>query len=209
MAFDDHRVPYKDLYGVVEKSAVKAGGWEVPALNPRNETFRAENWLGQETDWSQYVEMWRIYESGQFIHYAGITADWWDQAHWTKVDEAWSPGRSLSVPEVHFRLLGSLELAARLSLTVAGGDPMHLEVSAHGLSGRTLSLELSGFAPFFHARTTNAEEFKRTLQVGRSELISAPGELALDIAEELFQRFDWVPSRELMKKHQDVISTHR
>lgn len=191
------------LYDLIQKNSVKLGGWEVPALNPRIEAAHGQDWVGQELDWSQYVELWRLYQSGQFVHYSGILSDWLDQAAWAKVSEDWKAGTALHVPEVLFRLTGFFELAARLALSDAGDDAMHVEITASKLQRRALTEDVGTFSGFSRVRTTRMAEFPRRFDLARDALISRPRELALEVALELFKRFDWNPSLELLQKHQE------
>ena len=75
--YDAKRIEdYSQLYGLVERSAVKLGGWEVPPIEPPRQNIQKKDSVGQKVDWSQYVEFWRLQQSGQFIHFAGILTDW-------------------------------------------------------------------------------------------------------------------------------------
>ncbi len=183
---------------------MKIGGWEVPTADPPKHKIKETDAIGQELDWSQYVELWRLHQSGQFLHYAGILTDWWDQAHWGKVSDEWRSGQTLSVPEVLFRLTGFVEFSARLSLTAAGAEEMHLEVTVMQLQDRTLATDQSRFSPSSRVRTTQMSQFPWSLSLSRDELIAEPRELALSAASELFKRFDWNPSMEILRKHQNA-----
>ena len=204
-AYVEERVAdFTALLELVQKCSVKIGGWDVPAVDPPLQASRDKDSVGQEIDWSQYVELWRLHQSGQFLHYAGILTDWWDQAHWGKVPDGWRPGQMLSVPEVLFRLTGFVEFSARLSLTAAGAEEMHLEATVTQLQGRTLATDQSKFSPPSRVRTTQMSQYPWSLSVPRDELIAEPREIALSAASELFKRFDWYPSIEILRKHQSA-----
>lgn len=192
------------LYEIVRKCSVRIGGWDVPAVDPASQTIRDRDYVSQEVDWSQYVELWRLYQSGQFAHFAGISTDWWDQAHWGKIPDEWQSGQTLSVPEVLFRLTGFVEFSARLSLTAAGAEEMHLEATVTQLQGRALATDQSRFSPSSRVRTTQMSQFPWSLSLSRDELIAEPRELALNAASDLFKRFDWNPSTEILRKHQSA-----
>jgi len=87
------------------------------------------DWIGQEPEWEQYLELWRFYQSGQFVDFMGLDEDWRDQSKLWPPPGDWKPCLFLDVEETVFQLTEIFEFAARLSLTEAGDEITNLKVA--------------------------------------------------------------------------------
>jgi len=54
----------------------------------------------------------------------------------------------------------------------------------------------------FHDYSASISELPYRIELSRTELIAAPRELALKPAIELFRRFGWDPSQDMLRDHQ-------
>ena len=198
--FQEKRVNYDDLLPIVRKATVDIGGWDIPFIDDKTEIHRDVEWLGQESEWSEYLEIWRIYQSGQFLDIFGMQEDWRDQSHWSKPQEGWRPGFHLSVVQTVIRITGIFELAARLSLTEAGDESVHIEVILRGLQGRQLVMDdpRRWWSPS-RVRKATILEFPYRVELPRTDLIANPAELALTPTLELFRRFGWDTQADILR----------
>jgi hypothetical protein len=164
-------------------------------------------WIGQEIDWENYVELWRFYQSGQFVHFAGIKEDWLDQVRLSAPSKDWKPGVFLSVTNVLFHATETLELTARLAFTEAGDEQMHLEIALSGIEGRSLWIEPSHrWEALLHmTHKASVKELSYKADLAQIRLITEPRELALQAAVELFQGFGWDPSLDVLRDMQDEL----
>ena len=92
------------LYPLLQKISVQLRSWDFPRLDPRTPPVTDVDWIGQESEWERFVEVWRIYQSGQFVDVAGMTEDWHDQSEWLPAPEKWEPGHFLGVEERYLGL---------------------------------------------------------------------------------------------------------
>jgi hypothetical protein len=191
-----------ELHEIVQRASVQMGGWDIPPVDSPTQARIGDRYVDQEIDWSNFLEFWRLTQSGQFFHLVGIYSDWRDRSVWGVPEAGWQPGRELSVSEVLFRVTGAFELAARLSLTNAGDDPMHIDVGVKGIANRILAIDTGKRAPFTRVRRANIAEYARAFSFERDQLTTDPRGLALTAALELFRRFDWDPSVELLRELQ-------
>src|SRR5687767_10661014 len=68
---------YGRLLTIVRESAVSLRGWDFPHVAERpGHTQHGEDWIGQEIDWKDHIELWRLYQSGQFVSVLGLWYDW-------------------------------------------------------------------------------------------------------------------------------------
>jgi len=201
----EERVPYGELYAIIERNAVNLRGWDFPHIDPHSPIVREANWIGQESDWNQYKEAWRFYQSGQFIDMTGLWEDWLDESSLQSRPEGWQPGKFLGVANTIFRFTEIHEFAARLAATSAGDQMMHIAVKISGLENRELRLEDPGRAPFMYPRKTSMKEFEFEQDITKVELLGQPRELALERLLRLFERFDWTPTVDQLRDWQSRI----
>jgi hypothetical protein len=191
----------KSLYPILQKNSVQLRGWDFPHLDTHNPLQIDVDWIGQEPEWEEYLELWRFYQSGQFVVFRGIDEDWLDQSQWRNPIEGWKPGQTLSVEEVVIQFAEIFEFAARLSFTDAGDDVMRLDITIAGLHGRSLHVERSR-----HMRKgyiASIDELPYQIDLSRLQLLAEPRELSLTPAIELFRRFGWDPSLEVLRDIQE------
>lgn len=187
------------LIPLLQKTSVQLGGWDFPHLDSASNFRRDIDWIGQEFEWEYHLELWRFYQSGQFVHVSGMWNDWRDQSSWWPAGEDWKPGVSLGIGYAVSRFTEVFEFAARLALTEGGDEQMRVEISANGLEGRILHVDTSNRYPMWRDYKASIRSFPYSVELSRTELISKPRELALIGARELFLRFGWEPTVERIR----------
>jgi len=187
------------LYPLLEKTSVELRGWPFPHLDPNTRPHIDIDWVGQECDYEDILEIWRFYQSGQFVHISAIRYDWRDLSDRLR---DWKPGAVLGIGDTVYRFTEIFEFGSRLALTDAGDDHMHIAIALVGLQGRALWVDSPNRMPVRQSYKASIQEFPYTLDLQRTELIAEPKELALKAARELFRRFGWEPSLEHLRDQQ-------
>jgi hypothetical protein len=193
------------LKEIIRKSSVELRGWDFPHISSNTDISVGMDWVGQEVDWSEHVETWRLYQSGQFAFYGGIYYDWQDQSIFERPSQSWTPGKHLGVVDTIFRLTEIYELAARLSMTEAGGDSLFIGTTLVGLSGRALRIDDPRRSGFSYPRTSAIQEFPYSVTLPREQLVSEARDQALKHADQLFTRFNWTAGVEFLKTMQESL----
>ena len=211
--FDSARVPGKsDLLPILDRSKVRLWGWSFPFLDDYTEEIEGPDWIGREVSFDPLIELWRFYQSGQFVHYSGMTTDWskhfgtfsgWP-SQWDS-DVPGSPNVLLDIKEVMIRFAEAFEFAARLSSTQAGDDRMHLEVEVVGIEKHLLRVSPSNQVDRFREMLNPAHKVPFEFDLPMIELKSSTRELALKPAAELFSRFGWNPSIAVLRDIQTEV----
>lgn len=187
------------LIPILEKTRVSLRGWDFPHVDHRTDLSIGLDHVEQNFEWEQFLEVLRFYQSGQFVHISGVTEDWISQSSWGTPPEGWEPGKVLNVISSIFRLTEIFEFAARLSMTEAGDEQMHIEIKLSNLQERKLWVNSSKRMGFGRERKTSIPEFPYKLDIPRTQLLSQSRELALAPAVELFRRFNWDPDIEILR----------
>lgn len=196
------RIEFTSLLPLIQKTSIQLRGWDFPHIDPHNPIHKDVAWIGQECDWGHFLESWRFYQSGQFFHSGGIWRDWRDQSDLWPAEEDWKPGALLGVADTVFHFSEIFEFAARLALTDAGDELIHIEIKLSGLKNRSLFNDDPQRMGFVHRFKTSIDEFPATLDVSRTELIANPNDLAIMQVQQLFARFGWEPSLEQLRAFQ-------
>ena len=213
--FNEEQVAERSaLLPILEKSSVRIKGWSFPHVDDYIPTEEGEDWVGQEIDLGDIVELWRFYQSGQFVHYSGMMSDWRKHVGtFSGWPSQWHDGKTgelkflLDIKEVLIRFAEILEFAARLSSTQAGDDYMHLEIEVVGIENHFLRVSQSKELDRFRGMTDPAHKIPFEFDLPMIELKANTRELALKPAAELFSRFDWNPGRAILRDIQaEVLS---
>lgn len=196
--FSERRIPrIQDLHVIIREAAVEFRGWDFPHLSQEGPTIGTD-WIEDDVDWSEHVETWRLYQSGQFVFYGGIRTDWLDQSLFERPSEQWRPGLFLPVTDTVFRFTEVFELAARLATGPIDGDTVRLAIKIVGLGQRELWMDNRRRIGFHHPRKSAIAEFPQTFDLPRDRLVAETRQLAVTAAGELFTRFNWTPESEFL-----------
>lgn len=60
-------LPLPDVKKLILNTKVSLRGWDFPHVNPR-EVTNANGYVFGAVDWNNHLELWRMYQSGQFIY---------------------------------------------------------------------------------------------------------------------------------------------
>jgi hypothetical protein len=206
--FRSDLVPYDELDVILSNAVVRLRGWPVPFIDYRQPFLRDQGWIGQDIDARSvsHEEAWRFFTSGQFAQLRGISADWRIGAEATSVPVG--EESVIEVWEILFYLTEIIELAARLAVSSAGGNQMRIDVRLHGLENRLL---VSGdphriLAERYRANMPSIQQ-KRTLQ--RDHLLAESRLIAVEISREMFLRFGFKASSEILSEYQGELTENR
>ncbi len=196
--FGEKRVPQiQDLHAIIREAAVEFRGWDFPHIGREGPTTGVD-WIEDEVDWSEHVEKWRLYQSGQFVFYGGIRTDWLDQSLFERPSDHWHSGLLLGVTDTVFRFTEVFELAARLATGPIDGDTLSLAIKIVGLEQRELWMDNRRRIGFHYPRKAAIAEFPQMFALPRDRLVAETRQLAVTAAGELFARFNWTPESEFL-----------
>jgi hypothetical protein len=200
----EKRVDYGDLFPILERNAVNLRGWDFPHIDPHIAISRNATWIGQESDWNQYKEAWRFYQSGQFVDAAGLWEDWLDESVLARAPEGWQTGQWLGITNTIHRFTEIFEFVTRLVTTPASDEVMHIHIVLNRLAGRALRQDPMKI-PFRSPKTTSMPRYDYEKDFSKVDLLAQSRELALIAAAELFERFDWAPGIDHLRDMQEQI----
>ena len=204
-SFEEKHIPeYSELFRIVERNSVRLRGWDYPHIDHKSEPGRGHDWVGQEFQWEHELEVWRLYQSGQFVHYFAMAGDWRNESSLWPPEQDWAWGRHMYYISTVYSFLEIYEFAARLALSPAGGVMMHVEIELGNLEGRRLIPETIHYL-FGREYRITLPTWKHVWEEAQTELIAKPRELAALATRDLFARFGFDLGLDILKKLQGGI----
>ena len=189
------------LKPILQKSSVRLRTWDFPHVNGRGKAYKDVDAIVQEFEWEEYHEFWRFYQSGQFIYYGGFVSDWRESASGHRDVER---EKTLRAVDIVVRFTEVFEFAARLALSQVADTQTHIEIKASGLRNRILRFNPEKYDPWPTLKA-HVGEFLFEDDVPNATLMAESRELALIAARELFKRFDWDASLEILRDMQTTL----
>lgn len=186
---------------LVEKSSVSLRGWDYPHITTRNddhggkETFAdfVQHWC----NWNNHREFWRMYKSGQFLHYKSLRED-------LNQGEKDFANPVLAIGSLIYTVTEVVEFMYRLSRHGLYKSGAEVELTIGGTKGRQLWVDDPRRMPFSAPRVTSSPSIivERTILPEQLET-GEPKDPALSMLMEIFDAFGWKPSSDQINRNQD------
>lgn len=193
---------FKECREIVEKSNVSLRGWSYPHVKLRNDDYHGygqdkeyfENW----TDWNIHLEFWRMFKSGQFLHYRNLWEDWEKPESGRR-----PPEKPISVVGAIYTLSEITEFASRLARQNIYTSGFSLFVTLGHAKDRELWVDEIRRSPFFEPKRSGTEmiELKRSFSATEVPILAADTALAMLL--EFFDYFGWNPKEDQIRIDQD------
>ncbi|MFA5158477.1 MAG: hypothetical protein WC451_04825 [Patescibacteria group bacterium] len=185
----------------IESSKLSFRGWDYPHIDRDEKIFPSgPDSVSSFCDWpeGQHFEFWKLYLNGQFVHYFSMPEDYsMDEQEKEKArrslhfsgqeknDSFFSIINALySITEIHF-------FAANLAKLVDFGEKVEILVELGGVKGRVLFFWGDPFRYLSQTYPCHYEPIIQPKIVDTKELISNPGNLALDFFINILKEFTW------------------
>jgi hypothetical protein len=183
---------------IIQDSIVGLRGWDYPHY-PSEGTTTGLDYIEGRVDWQEFLEVWRFYQSGQFVHFIGLREDWWEddkRAHLEVV------GPSLSILGALYTLTEIYVFASRLTKLMELNEPIVVSISLVNTEGRKLvTLDPARFLRGDYVAQINEISIEKTHPI--TKLLTAHAELALEDTTWIFERFNWKnPPKDVFKEDQ-------
>ncbi len=180
---------------LLSNATVSLRGWPYPYYQA-NETAYNGQWLEGKVAWENYREYWRLYESGQWIHYIRLHGA---GASREEVFKNLRPLPAEHAGYVHVRgdILFTLTEIFRFAVGLAQAgvlDPTaFLSVQLHNTKDYMLWESFDRFFPHEYVNQWDTPiTFEQSMPA--SELSANADKLALDMAIKVFSVFGWIPA---------------
>jgi len=173
---------------------VQLRGWDYPHVDG-NEITRHKDFIQETVSWGTHHEVWRLYQSAQFMHAFAMMEDW--LAEYTRQYKDVVPGELLEVTSTLWTMTEIFLFCARLAEALQITGDVMLSYKLVGLGGRQLQtfdvrrLPLHGW----RKAAPDLSDYGEDVRLPSATLISSAAGLAVDHALSLYERFHWQPDR--------------
>lgn len=202
---------FSEVRQLVQSSTVSWRGWDCPHWNPdtvRNMQDCVESWV----DWSYFIEYWRFYRSGQFVHLFALHEDHMDIERSLPISY---PPRSkragyLSTVSTTYTVTEIFEFAARLANKDILRPSAVISVGLYNMENHQLETFSANRMLFNEYVCPTNDPIIMEKEIPQHELVTRPDEFALDFVIEIFERFSWNnPSRQILSEDQKRLRERR
>ncbi|MGE0539991.1 MAG: hypothetical protein AB7R89_07410 [Dehalococcoidia bacterium] len=200
--FEDDRIQtLGDCWRLVEESRVGQRGWDYPYVD-REDRVIGDGWVQCGTALGNLIEVWRFYQSGQFVHHFAVSEDREDSWERTRTPSApVDAPRTLSIFNVIYTMAEILEFTRRLAHRDVFGSAVSIRIELHGMLGRKLTAPPERWLRQEYISSTETICWERTMP--SAVLIADAPNVAIDATAHVFERFQWIePSLQMLKDEQ-------
>lgn len=180
---------------IVEKNSVTLRGWDYPHIPRRKEgeigMYAADNYYEGREDWHNHKEIWRMYQSGQFLHLLGLRDDWMELSGWgIAPNSEVKPGSQLNlIGEVTYEFTEIFEFLSRLGGAGIYDEGVRVTISLNNTKGR--KLVVGGDRLLWDDYVTEMDKITFERECTKEEILTKSNELALEAIVYFFERFNW------------------
>lgn len=187
----------KEIRALFEDISVRLRGWDYPPVF-REYIINYSDYIESVIDWETQIEIWRMYQSGQFAHLFGCIEDWVRSEGLRST----SGRRILSILSTLYRVTEIYEFASRLAQKDLFENDLTLSIILNGMENRKLEFLEFG-RPLFREYICHEDKLTHKKEFSVAELISKSSDLALKHVLWIFERFNWSdPSKEILRQDQ-------
>lgn len=206
----ENKLTIEDCQKLVKEYKVSLRGWDYPAVRDKiDEFFRGQNCAEGLADYNRHIEIWRLYQSTQFVHYLNFWEDWIENVQWRYGFTLEKETSSRNVKEVLMTLYTVTEIfefASRLASKGIFEKELKISIKLHGTAERSLVLSPNSLAMLYKDYKCMKNPIWISRQVSTDHLMANSANLSMDATVEIFKDFNWniqPDSIESLKKDQE------
>ena len=183
---------------IIQDCYVQLRGWSYPFF--REELLYegginyGQDYIETEIDFQHHKELWRFYQSAQFIHYRALWEDWYENEIW--FDERSTiptPREIISVEGVIYLLTEIFEFIKRLAKKEIYNEGLKLVILLVNTENRRLANTNYEKSGFYNEYKTTLYQINFEKIYYSDDIIIKSNEYAYEAISHFFERFKWFP----------------
>ncbi len=194
--FSEQKIPtIEACINLIQSCVVRLRGWDYPHIDKTGIKVSGNNNIESSCDWEGggYLEYWRFYQSGQFIHYFSMREDYLDDNEFKKIKSRTKSQKFLSILSTLYSVTEIFEFSRRLMEKGGLGENIEVIIELVNVEGRALFFwDFLRHLHMDYVCTFRDENIviKRVLE--KERILSSSAEIALDATIEIFKKFNWL-----------------
>lgn len=200
--YKENKLTREECQKLVQECKVSLRGWDYPPVsNKIEEFFIGKRCMEGIVDYSRHIEIWRLYQSGQFVHYQNFWEDWmsgdrWRTGLWNEVDS--SKKKVKGIVMTLYTVTEIFEFASRLASRGIFDDQLMITMKLHDTAERSLALSGDSFAYLRQDYKCMINPILFSKQYSSQDIIANSAKLSLHATIDIFTDFNW-QSKDLEK----------
>lgn len=190
---------------IVERNSVNLRGWDYPHFPCRRDEnadlVPGDNYYEGWDNWMEFKELWRMYQSGQFVDYVALREDWYKENTIVEQPDRKISSEILNIIETIYFMTEIFEFLARLTKVSIYKDGVNISIQLINTQERILFSEYRIGRCLPHYKT-GATQITFEKKYKYKEIIENPSQLAREAILYFFERFGWKPSASIIEDHQ-------
>jgi hypothetical protein len=177
---------------IIKNAEVSLRGWPYPFFN--NDAQQFEDFIQVAIDFENYIEFWRLYLSGQFIHYIALREDWLDYQSMSRQDSRFATlkqGEILGFDLIVYDVTEIFEFISRLAKQGLFTDGLKLEIALNNTENRKLFIFSVNRADFFTHHKTSAKSLSYSKEINEQDALQNSQQNAFDAVLFFCDKFGW------------------
>lgn len=196
LVYDNKIKELVECKNIVERNIVSLRGWNYPFFPPGTGedmgVVCGQNFYEGWVNWWEHKEFWRLYQSGQFIHYVGLREDWYDESEWFKnLTQKINPGSSLGVTNTIYLITEIFEFLRRLVNNGLYDEGVKIIIGVFNTEGRKLWLEDESRIPFSRVYSTASSVLEYSNEFSKNRILMNSQNISLEVIKYFFDKFGW------------------
>lgn len=200
---------------IVRKNTINYRGWYYPHFPKELNVVAGSNFYQGTTDWEGHIELWRMYQSGQFIHYWAFREDWTQENSSIPTEFKLPHMQFLGILETLYLVTEVFEYLSRLTQAGLYEEGVNVYITLEKTRNR--QLYESAFVSDGHMHFGGLSETYKTISYNieisldcvKKDVIEKPAEIARGVILNIFEKFGWDPSEEVIKDYQKKLFEKR
>jgi len=205
--FDKERIsPLPLCSKLVQEASINLRGWDYPHIDKNGHKSKNDH-IESFTDWEGYVELWRMYQSGQFVHYLALREDRYEEREFFSDPRLNNirPGSILSIVGLIYQMTELFEFFKRLAGSGFYYEGADVQIGLKNTKNRKIEILEPGRGPLFHDYICSEEELSYEKEYSESDIIGNSESIALDVIMWFCHRFNWEnPPKNVFENDQNI-----
>lgn len=207
LSLDENISNLSDCLDLVTNNKVSLRGWSYPYVPNENVDRKGivpgnnyyEGWISSRI----HLELWRMYQSMQFIHFCALWEDWEKEDIFFHHENPKEPGSVLNVIGTTYHFVEIYEFLRRLVRAGLYQQGVQVKIELCNTDGRKLMIDDPFRGRFFQEYKTGAQDISFDQQYESENILLSAQELATDCIVHFFRRFGWnQPNIQAIKEDQ-------
>lgn len=202
LVYQEKLAKLADCKDIVEKNSVPRRTEDSTGIEAGSNFYQA--W----TDWCEFKEFWRMYQSGQFLHYFGLREDWSEIHHWGRATEKAAERKPTLniIGELIYQVTEIYEFLSRLTRSGIYDEGVRVSIALNNMKDRKLVVVDPMRAPLLNTYKTSMEKIEISKQYSQEIILARSEELAFETILHILERFEWHnPPIDVFKRDQEIL----